>query len=251
MKTPRVELSKDEIDWMGHSIWLDNSNPSGEILVGYIEDINTDYLLFATAICQDCGYRAGRVRPTESGYTVTEKCTFVRTEEVVTRLEVPSGRLIIDDALRCPGLPEPDPLPSINYPPGRLELMRYHEARGKIYGNVLNTSPGVFKKDDEDSYTIGVWVDPEKFAEEEGWECIPEGWKQVAWVCTDVWSYEMMDYENWLALGGTPLEEDDQNGTRSVIEVTPGTYEFHYFCDRAGFDHHEEVVFATFHRVED
>lgn len=222
-------------------------------------------------------YRIGDHDPMLSNHTLYNSCSFCdtwmrweldETGEIamahidcvipngmttVVEIDVPSGKLICDDDLRDAKLfndvQEHDykdkTQASYNTTVGQAQVIERSAAVGLAYGPCLNTSPSLYE------------IEPGKYVVASGGydehtdeEINPEG-TAIAGFCTDLWAFSMADYETYLAAGGKPIEEEDQYGTRSVIEVPPGRYRMTYHGGEAGFDYHPSGVatFAEFERI--
>ncbi len=165
-------------------------------------------------------------------------------------LQVPSGKIICTDDLRCPApiANEQD----INRRWGQWEMFRDYAAAGQMHGQVGNCSPRVYRCPDG-VYVVGNYdddTDPDGDGPEPGEAPrLPPG-KRVASICTDLWAYSFMDYDearrrarafkvNWREL----------RAGCDVIKVPPGGYawEHYYPEDRDG----RNVTIAKFWRAGD
>lgn len=181
------------------------------------------------------------------------ECSLPNGMTTTIEIDVPSGKLICDDDLRDAKLfhdvQEHDykdkTQASYNSTLGQAQVIERSAAVGLAYGPCLNTSPSLYE------------IEPGKYVvassgydEDTDEEIHPED-TAVAGFCTDLWAFSMADYETYLAAGGKPIEEEDQNGTRSVIEVPPGRYRMTYHGGEVGFDYHPSGIatFAEFERI--
>jgi hypothetical protein len=143
-------------------------------------------------------------------------------------INVASGKLVIANDLRDLA-PVDDEVFDTNLMYGRFQVTRAYAEAGMAHGFVGNTCPSVYKMRGN-QYRIGGKR---------------TGATRVAGVCTDLWWYSIMDYDLYVArcaaLGVT-------NTDISVIDVTPGVYEFTHFND---VDHNRDMncIYATFRRV--
>lgn len=179
--------------------------------------------------CDACGER---LRFTVSGgpdfdVSVTLPCQFGASVDTVSTVTFPSGRVIVDDDLRP--VFDGSELPgqrSYNSLAGQRDVIVAYAAQGCAYGPVGNTDPRVYRQPSGSLVISDMGYDGD----------VPDGWTELAQVCTDLWAYSMADYDLWLARGGEPVEGENQYGTRSVIEVEPGAYRFTHYsgsCDDA------------------
>lgn len=156
-------------------------------------------------------------------------------------LNVPSGKMIVRDSLQ-----RLNPLPLVHDINGTWgQHLRYlaHAKMGEILGQVGNTCPRVIRLADG-TYQIGkfqqkVWYDADnnpcdtrpEGAGDYDYEydaCLPEGAEEVASVCTDVWAYAFMDYDD-AERRASKLGVNFPPEGAEVVEVVPGTYQFRHF----------------------
>ncbi|WP_114906841.1 hypothetical protein [Ornithinimicrobium murale] len=176
-------------------------------------------------------------------------CALPDGIESVVHLDVPSGRIIINDSLwpvYDVGLPF---APSYNAAAGQV---LHNEAMAKIgcaFGQVGNSSPSLVRIA-PGRYVIASF-DPDAGPGEEGH--LGGDVEVLATVCTDLWAYSVADYADYLAkaAGHSPAELERQSGA-TVVDVEPGTYRFRNHAGRADFDLHGgdwPLVFAHIERV--
>ena len=142
-------------------------------------------------------------------------------------LNVPSGMVVIDDDLRdlCRIASERD----INTRYGVHQAILDYAANGLVCGfGIGNTCPTVARQKGG-TYTIGH----------------RQGGRKVASICTDLWAYSIMDYDEALkraAYYGVEIRGD-------IVKIPAGLYRFQHYHnidrDRA------KVLFASFSRVGD
>jgi hypothetical protein len=176
-----------------------------------------------------------------------ETCPVSSTLETVIRLNVPSGKIIVDDDLRSVYAASKDGI-DYNSALGQSIMTERMAAIGCAYGAIRNTCPDLYLRPD------GTYVIANLPYDEESDDLIViDGWKKLADICTDLWAYSIADYEDWLSKGGEKIEDNDNYGMRTVVNVEPGVYEFRLYTGRADFEYHAQglVVYADFHRVEE
>jgi hypothetical protein len=185
------------------------------------------------------------------------ECQYGEGITTVIEIDVLSGRLICDDDLRDAPTFDWDPPSSESFDPRAPRLASYNSALGQAqvvekcaevglaYAPVGNSSPSLYEVG-QGKYVV---ANPEYDEETDDVKNF-EG-KPVAWFCTDLWACSMADYDTFLAAGGTPVEEDDQNGTRSVIDVPPGRYRMTYHGGEKFFDNHSasDTIYAEFEKI--
>lgn len=149
-------------------------------------------------------------------------------------LNVPSGKIILDDDLRylCRIANEDD----INSNWGTHQAILSYANNGLALGfGIGNSSPTVARQKGG-KYTIGH----------------RQGGKKIASICTDLWAYSIIDYEEAerrAAYYGIDLKEAISNWSVTIQKIPAGLYHFKHFhgVDRDA----AKVLFATFERVGD
>lgn len=195
----------------------------------------------------------------------TEECPNPDGLVSEATLNIPSGKIIADDHL----MPF-NPLPmsfDINRVWGQHLRFLAHARHGEILGQVGNTCPTILKLSDghfqigsfrrpvwcvEDENGKETWVDecPEDRTDkydnygDDTEEALPDGAEEVGSICTDVWAYGIMDYDEAKRRAehfGIDFEEVCAQWTFNVIDVKPGTYRFRHY-NRVGRDAHTVVM---------
>lgn len=190
-----------------------------------------------------------------TGITVlNDPCPYPDGLVTEWELNVPSGKIVVANDLR-------DWFPSdedhdVNSMLGtHLTTLGYAEV-GMSHGFVGNTCPDVYR-DGEDRFVVGSYRDEIWDAEDREYRPNPEPcpWgKKVADVCTDLWWYSIVDYDEFLRrLAHYTPDEDLQEildrWSMRVVDVRPGVYKFRH---DQGTDRDAAVVeYATFERVRD
>jgi hypothetical protein len=167
-------------------------------------------------------------------------------ESITTRIRinVPSGRLIVDDDLRSAYKIDDDGFASYNTKRGQAQVIEAMATAGCAYGPVGNTCPGFWLMEDG-SYTVANGI----YGETADDETLPGGVKCLAGVCTDLWAYSIADAEDWRSRGGDP---DNLHWTQTIVEVPPGVYEFTHHTGESDFDRDAEpAIYAHIRRVAD
>ena len=181
-------------------------------------------------------------------------CEFA--DGIVTEFElnVPSGKIVVDDDLRT-WFPVDEDY-DVNGMVG-CHLSSLAAAKvGMAYGFVGNTCPHVYRNGD-DKFVIGnyreeVW-DNEKKEYFENPDGCPWG-EDVASICTDLWWYSIADYDDFARrvahyTPDKPLKKILKHWTFNVVDVKPGVYKFRQV---QGIDRDAPTVeFASFEWVRD
>jgi hypothetical protein len=179
----------------------------------------------------------------------------------VVEVDVPSGKLIVDDDLRPVINYDIDQGAGYNSTLGQAQVVEgYAREANAFYGPTLNTCPALYEIE-PGRYVVAnpAYLDDDDYDGSESgadeWGALPlsMGGTAIAGICTDLWAFTMVDYEQWLAKGGEPVDQQNQNGTRSVVEIPAGRYRMTYHGGEEDFDFHAagEVVFATIERIGD
>ncbi|WP_432158566.1 hypothetical protein [Streptomyces sp. bgisy153] len=174
---------------------------------------------------------------------VQEPCPYPNGITTQITLEVPSGRLIVTDDLRDVYHVDFHAGASYNTALGQAQVVQAMAALGCAFGPVGNSSPGLYRTHERDSYLIAAPTyddnDRPSLPEE---ACLAE-------IDTALWAYAIADFEDWKAKGGAPGQK--LLGKYTVIDVTPGTYKVTHHSGERGFDKYaaDTVVFARMERV--
>lgn len=160
--------------------------------------------------------------------------------ETEVTLNVPSGKLLVANDLR-----NLVPIPAdrdINQIRETLKTTEDYAKAGCAYGFVGNTCPGFYLEDDG-TYTVATKLGA-YHEEEDEYEDSEE--TPLASICTDLWWYSIMDYDE--ALKRAEYFGCEATLDAEVVEVPAGLYKIQvlYPLDR---DNSEIVIYARFSRV--
>ena len=123
---------------------------------------------------------------------------------------------------------------------GQAQVVEAYAEIGCAYGPVGNSCPSIFKNPDGEGYVIAA-VDSDEH---------PEFGKSLAGIITDLWAYSIVDYDNFLAHGGSDEQIDQWH--LDVVTVEPGTYKFVHHTGEDGFDGEDwesPTIYAHFEKV--
>ena len=171
------------------------------------------------------------------------------TSDTVVDIDVPSGQLIAADHLRLVEHFNVEPPLSTTSGAGLNAWARaYAQKSNTAYAFVGNTSPTIVR---EGNTTLSV-ISP---AWEESSRTYRHNEVPVARIWTDVWSTMLTDYQNWREHGGADISTINNKflvEVYTVIDVTPGKYQWTVFSHKDGFDCHapDRVTFARLECIE-
>jgi hypothetical protein len=192
--------------------------------------------------CAGCGeYFSPRLA--DDGAYIDSPCAVTNGITTVTRLNVPSGKLIVSTDLR-PAYDGYDHKDRVSYGStlGVALTVEAFAEQGCAFGFVGDAWPDLFQTG-ENSYVLANCG----WDEELDGPRAPEGWTKLADICGAVWSYSLADYEDWKARGG----KDSDLEEFTVVEIPAGVYEFTYHGGETGFDRHAAgtVLFTHIKKV--
>lgn len=205
----------------------------------HVDVVNVD-----SGSCGNCGEYVGVEYVDEENVRSKTECTLPDGITTVVEIDVPSGKVVINDSLRDVYDAEDDGL-NYNSKLGQHIYVERMAELGCAYGPVLNTSPG-FYETGEGSYVIARaamnWETDE--------EIIPEGWVERASVCTDLWAYSIADYDDYVSKGG---QIEREYGSPEVVEIPAGRYRLTHHTGEKDFDFDAEgeIIFGHFERIGD
>lgn len=190
--------------------------------------------------CPNCDEKLGLGFNGERFSVVSEKpCPSPNGLVTEFELNVPSGRLIVENDLR-------DLFPffedyNINTPFGRHLQSLEAATTGLAYGYVGNSSPGVYRTGDR--FVIGSYEDEIWDGKSHNTNPKPCSWgEKVAGICTDLWWYSICDGDEFDRRVGA----EKNYPTDPPVEVRPGVYRFRQESGRKS-----KRKFATFEWVRE
>ena len=218
-------------------------------------EIPTSYREFD---CPHCGTRL-QLAFNGEGFEVfvEDPCPYPKGLITEFELNVPSGKIMVDDDLRQWFPVEEDY--DVNQLIGCHRSSVAAAKNGFAYGFVGNTSPDVYRNGD-DKFVIGSYREGYCEKDENGeWQDLenpePCPWgESVASICTDLWWYSIADFDEFKRrrqhyTPDKPLKEITEFWTFNVVDVKPGVYRFR---QEQGIDRDQPtVVYAAFEWVRD
>lgn len=148
----------------------------------------------------------------------TTECKYPDGMVIEFELNVPSGKIVAKDDLREWFNYYGDF--NINSSIGVMQTTLEMEKIGCAYGFVGNSCPGIYRQED-DTYIIAIGA----YVDEDHSDIEPLG-KHVAGICTDLWWYSLVDYDEFRRRAGDV--KPDEIGAE-IFDVKPGVYHFHHF----------------------
>lgn len=151
----------------------------------------------------------------------TTECKYPNGMTIEFELNVPSGKIVCRDDLR--------PLFdyygdfNINTTLGTMQATLAMAKIGCAHGYVGNSCPGIYRQAD-DTYIIANGAYPKDSDYDDEDFIAPEG-ERVAGICTDLWWYSLVDYDEFKKRAGKDVTPEDAGA--EVFEVKPGVYRFH------------------------
>lgn len=142
----------------------------------------------------------------------------------VVEIPVRSGKLIVSDDLRTTPFFKVAPPASLNYGAGLDEWTKACAEQAQLaQAFVGNTDPRITRQQDGSLIVVSpAW------SEETGERILVNDETIVGRICTDHWSVQMADYEQWLSHGGPAIEVANEpyaiDYKFSIVGVTPGLY---------------------------
>lgn len=202
--------------------------------------------------CFTCGRYVYYV-VTKNHIQVAEPCSAPKGFRVITTLNVPSGKIVVNDSLREALTNEELVSSKLNGDGlvGNNNVTLAAAKFGLAHGFVGNSCPGVYRTK-SGMYAI---ANP-PYSEE--WDDIDmPNWERVGGVCTDLWWYSIMDADDYVKRTGI---EDAKLRKQDTIEVEPGKYKFSYYYSSKTMRDNENtrygdtntprpLIYATFRRV--
>ena len=121
----------------------------------------------------------------------------------------------------------------VNASSGIIKTMEHYAKQGMLHGFVGNSCPTLYINESS-KIVIGK---PDTW--ERGDE-IPEGWKKLSWVCTDLWWYSIVDRETIIERDPNFKEEN-----YDFVDIPAGTYRLTHKYGISERGYHENLPYAT------
>lgn len=205
--------------------------------VDVIKDNGVQHVMGHHHGCVTCG-EGLELEITETAAVPKEPCLYPDGITTKIVLRVPSGKIVVDDDLRPLYDGFNDHFASYNTDLGQSQVIKAFAEQGCAFGPVGNSCPGLYRTG-EGTYVLASGV----YDDEDDNEGLPDGWELLASVCTDLWAYSIVDYDDWEAKGG---KSTDHWGGAGIVEIPAGEYEFTHHTGEQGFNHWADgiIIFA-------
>jgi hypothetical protein len=150
-------------------------------------------------------------------------------------LNVPSGKMVVANDLREYFRVIGDY--NVNYTEGCKKTTEAYEKVGMAHAFVSNTCPGVYKVSDR-KFVIGCGTQRNRPV---------KGSRRVAGICTDLWWYSIVDYDQFKARA----KREPDTRYEEIVKCEPGLYRFrhqYHLTDRDDYTH--PVIYTFVDRVK-
>lgn len=187
--------------------------------------------------CAYCDAHPGFVLGAD-GKTLVAKtaCPVPDGLDSVVHLDVPSGRIIVNDSLYPVYDVDLPDSPSYNSVAGRVLHNERMARLGCAHGYVGNTSPSLVSTA-PGRFVVATFA-PDAASGEEGHLAVAGD--VLAHICTDLWAYSVADHDDYLVRAAAHDPADlERHRHATVVDVEPGTYRFRNVTGRAGVDVHD------------
>lgn len=138
-------------------------------------------------------------------------------EPFITSFEC-SGKIIVENDLRQFFNDEDF---DVNSKKGIIQTMEHYAKQGMLHGFVGNSSPTLLFSKKDKKIIIGADYDEYESRETDG---LPnDSYKELAYVCTDLWWYSIVDVEHF-----KKLHPETDMSSFTIVDVPKGTWELRH-----------------------
>jgi hypothetical protein len=163
-------------------------------------------------------------------------------DSVVIEWECKSGKIIVDDWFSGLSRDPYDKLyANINTTVGIIKTIHNFSEKGILHGFVGNSSPGLYWNSEKQILEIGTEIDWEETEEP-----VNKSLREVGHVCTDLWWYSIMDYEEYKKRGG----KDNDHWTNNIIEIPKGKYRLTHYYGVSTQEYHPNTAYAKLEKID-
>jgi hypothetical protein len=227
----------------GHQAHVDD----GTLVDVYLMDDQEPLIpQLGSARCGSCG-DALDLRIADNAVTTLRSCPHPDGLTSVITLDVLSGKIIVSDDLRPVYNWDADDVADYNSALGQAQVTQALAKAGCAFRSIGNSCPGLYRTGDDTYVIASPGYDEDDLALPTERPRVRTG-RELAGIITDLWAYSIADYAHWQSRGGDPGR---LGWSDTVVDVTPGTYEFTSHSGERGFDGHTAgtVIFAHIRRV--
>jgi len=178
---------------------------------------------------------------------VVDDCPYPEGAVYSWELNVPSGKLVIANDFRDKFTIIDDY--NVNALEGCIQTTFGYAEVGMSHAYVGNSCPGVHKKNEKEFIIGSYWEEDdddvdEKYKSDLGSEF--NGTERVASICTDLWWYSIVDYNQFVERYGVPHEQAHLD----IVDCEPGVYEFLHVGNVLDTEKNPSI-YTYFHKVRD
>lgn len=123
----------------------------------------------------------------------------------------------------------------VNSIKGIVQTIEHYSNQEMLHGFVGNSCPTLYISPDKDMIHVGAQYD-----HKDDKLILPEGYTELAWVCTDLWWYSIADYETFMKENPNACDEDF-----TIVEIPAGTWELEHKYGISVRGYHEQLPYAT------
>ena len=139
---------------------------------------------------------------------------------------------------------------NVNATVGTIRTMKHYAEQKMLHGFVGNSCPGLYLNREQGLIHIGADYDQETDE-----TILPAGFdpESIAWVCTDLWWYSIVDLEVLKERVPGFKEKDPEKwseGGLTVVEIPAGTWKLTHKYGVSETGYHENLPYATLQLVK-
>ena len=168
-------------------------------------------------------------------------------EPVILDFECHSGKIIVDDWFGGMSRePYDDCYDDIGITSGIIKTMKNFHKHKILHGFVGNSCPSLYWDSKDEVLEVGtIYNSPEDdFIEPEP---INKNLVNVGGVCTDLWWYAIMDFDDYVTAGGDPNYD---NWTNNIIEIPKGKYQLEHYYSISVQGYHPNQPYAILKKIK-
>lgn len=175
--------------------------------------------------------------------TIDEDGIREKVYEPYTTIFETSGKIIVENDLREFFIEESF---NVNATKGIIKTMDHYAKQGMLHGYVGNSCPTLFLSEDNGEILIGAEFDGDAECEEDENLLPDDSYKELAFVCTDLWWYSIVDLEDFKAKN----PDVDLSGYE-IVDIPKGRWELKHRYGVSSKGYHDELPYATLNLLKD